>query len=84
MCPGKELKFTSSNESAISGDGHFCAFASGLSVGYSEYKDGKCTIPTDGTVTNGQVYAFITNSKSLTDSTVLAGKSPIFLCFAVF
>lgn len=46
-----------------------------MSIAYAEYKDGGCTIPKDGSVSDGQVYAFVTNAKSLTDSTVLAGES---------
>jgi hypothetical protein len=71
---GGKITITSSNSSAITGQNTlFCAFASGLSMGFSDYNNGSCTIPSDGTVLHGQVYAFITNSKNLTDATVLAG-----------
>lgn len=45
-------------------------------MGYSDYNNGSCSIPNDGTVSGGQIYAFITNSKNLTDASVLAGKPP--------
>lgn len=72
---GGSISITSPNSTAISGsEALYCAFASGLSMGYSDYKNGSCTIPNDGTVSEGQIYAFITNSKNLTDDSVLAGQ----------
>lgn len=61
--------------SKSSGDGLFCAFASGLSMGFSDYsaEEESCKILDDGIISGGQIYAFITSSKNLTDVTVLAG-----------
>jgi len=48
---------------------------SGLMAASSEYKDGKCTVPTQNVTEQGQVYVALSRWTTLEDKYVLAGPS---------
>ncbi|KAI8442954.1 ferritin-like domain-containing protein, partial [Phakopsora pachyrhizi] len=74
---GGNITLTSNSTGAT-----FCAFLSGLNSTFTPYLNNTCQIPTDGKVSGGQVYIFLTNAQNITDYFVVAGPNVIELDIA--
>ncbi|KAH9816855.1 ferritin-like domain-containing protein [Melampsora americana] len=69
LTPGSTLTISSANTKGATK----CAFLSGLDSTFSTYSNGKCQVPTDGKIGQGQIYIFLINGDKVTDATTVAG-----------